>query len=128
MHHEFLVVTIIVITRATGTTRMQTVKTSSVSTSLTTFQSTLTRVANKSKDVLQRMVAITIKTLVHLLQNAILKLKMATGFTSMIKVINSRENKLSMVLKSTLMISLVHKSRDILHQMVNTMTKILGLS
>ena len=84
--------------------------------------------ANKSKDVLQRMVAITIKTLVHLQQNAILKLKMATGFTSMIKAINSRENKLSMVLKSTLMISLVHKSRDILHQMVNTMTKILGLS
>ena len=41
-------------------------KTSSVSTSLTTFQSTLTRMANKSKDVLQRMVAITIKTLVHL--------------------------------------------------------------
>ena len=41
-------------------------KTTSVSTSLTTFQSTLTRMANKSKDVLQRMVAISIKTLVHL--------------------------------------------------------------
>ena len=33
-----------------------------------------------------------------------------------------------MVLKSTLMISLVYKSRDILHQMVNTMIKILVLS
>ena len=47
--------------------------------------------------------------------------------------VNDKGDKLKgeqtiMVLKSTLMISLVYKSRDILHQMVNTMIKILVLS
>ena len=83
--------------------------------------------ANKSKDVLQRMVAITIKTSGALVTKRYLETEDGNWV-----YVNDKGDKLKGEqtidgIKVYFDVSLVHNVRDILHQMVNTMTKILVL-